>query len=276
MNHTMSWVFLNGHFLEEEKALVPVTDRGFLFGDGVFTTARVSDGKVEFLDRHLKRLEEQCQCLNIEFPFICPASFEHLIQLNCAQKGVWRLKMIITGGVEEELRLPKRQAGQILFLLRPYSLLPFQPIHLSSFPLPVGDFHHSIKSLCYLTRLSMKQFASEKGVEDVLASSQEGYVTETAFSNFFGWDGKTLLIPDPSLPYLKGIFLDWLMNESGFSFQFVKMPGAALPQVSFYTCNVLTYFRPVVEIQGSLTLRCLDFERRLAQSLQDFFSQYAT
>jgi len=33
-------VFLNGHFLPEAQAVVPVNDRGFLLGDGTLTYGR--------------------------------------------------------------------------------------------------------------------------------------------------------------------------------------------------------------------------------------------
>jgi branched-subunit amino acid aminotransferase/4-amino-4-deoxychorismate lyase len=39
-------VFLNGQFVPEAQAVVPVNDRGFLYGDGLFETMRVSaDGR---------------------------------------------------------------------------------------------------------------------------------------------------------------------------------------------------------------------------------------
>ena len=36
--------FLNGRLIPESEALVPVTDRGFLYGDGLFETIRVCRG----------------------------------------------------------------------------------------------------------------------------------------------------------------------------------------------------------------------------------------
>lgn len=43
-----------------------IRDRGLAFGDGVFTTARITLGKVEYLDLHLQRLQTSCQRLFID------------------------------------------------------------------------------------------------------------------------------------------------------------------------------------------------------------------
>jgi len=38
-------VFLNGQFVPELQAVVPVNDRGFMYGDGLFETMRVCGGR---------------------------------------------------------------------------------------------------------------------------------------------------------------------------------------------------------------------------------------
>ena len=37
--------FLNGQFMPESQAVVPINDRGFLYGDGLFETTRVVGGR---------------------------------------------------------------------------------------------------------------------------------------------------------------------------------------------------------------------------------------
>jgi len=49
-------VFLNGNFLPEAEAVVPLNDRGFLLGDGLFETTRVAHGRPFRLAQHLERL----------------------------------------------------------------------------------------------------------------------------------------------------------------------------------------------------------------------------
>ena len=51
-----SIIYLNGKFLPEYKALVPVTERGFFGGDGVYEVTRTFRHKLFRLDTHLDRL----------------------------------------------------------------------------------------------------------------------------------------------------------------------------------------------------------------------------
>ena len=57
---TMPWTdlpcYLNGHLGRLGDAKVPVMDRGFLFGDGVYEMVRYFDGVGVALDLHVARL----------------------------------------------------------------------------------------------------------------------------------------------------------------------------------------------------------------------------
>ena len=64
-------VFLNGHFLPEAQAVVPVNDRGFLLGDGLFETIRVVNGRPFRMAQHLERMTRGADFLKIK----CPTRF---------------------------------------------------------------------------------------------------------------------------------------------------------------------------------------------------------
>lgn len=72
---------------------VPLSDRGFAYGDGLFETIKVVDGEAQFLGEHLRRLERDCARLGIEVDgAILRAEIRSLLSANCS--GV--LKIIIT------------------------------------------------------------------------------------------------------------------------------------------------------------------------------------
>ena len=61
-------VYLNGNFIPKDKAYIPVMDRGFLFGDGIYEVFPVYDNTVIGLEPHLNRLQDGLDAINIENP----------------------------------------------------------------------------------------------------------------------------------------------------------------------------------------------------------------
>src|SRR5215510_11776038 len=58
-------VFLNGRILPDTEAVVPISDRGLLYGDGLFETLRVQRGRPLWWERHWSRLQEGAAFLRI-------------------------------------------------------------------------------------------------------------------------------------------------------------------------------------------------------------------
>ena len=61
-------VYLNGNFIEKDKAFVSVMDRGFLFGDGVYEVFPSYNRKIIGLDSHLNRLQDGLDAISIKNP----------------------------------------------------------------------------------------------------------------------------------------------------------------------------------------------------------------
>jgi len=62
-------VFLNGQFVAETQAVVSINDRGFMYGDGLFETMRVFNGKPFRMAQHLERMVRGADFLKIKLPF---------------------------------------------------------------------------------------------------------------------------------------------------------------------------------------------------------------
>ncbi len=93
-------VFLNGKFVDEKKAVVPATDHGFLYGDGIYETLRTYGGKIWQMDKHLKRLERSARLMKIPLPWDrakIGSWVEKLIEKNGF--GESRIRITVTRGV---------------------------------------------------------------------------------------------------------------------------------------------------------------------------------
>jgi D-alanine transaminase len=64
----VSCVYLNGRFLPLEQACIPVTDRGFLFGDGVYEVIPAFGGRLFRLPHHLQRLQNSLDGIRLANP----------------------------------------------------------------------------------------------------------------------------------------------------------------------------------------------------------------
>jgi branched-chain amino acid aminotransferase len=60
--------YVDGRWLDARTATIPIDDRGFLMGDGVYDTCRVFDGAYFRFDQHAERLRESAAVLRIDAP----------------------------------------------------------------------------------------------------------------------------------------------------------------------------------------------------------------
>lgn len=86
---TLTWV--DGQL----AAGVPVHDRGFAYGDGLFETIKVIGRQPQLLDRHLQRLESGCRRLGIPCD---PVSLGAQILTFSAELGDGVAKLMLTRG----------------------------------------------------------------------------------------------------------------------------------------------------------------------------------
>ena len=242
------WVFLDGVFHKENDASIPVTDRGFLFGDGMFTTMRVHEGKGELLDAHFNRLCYQAATLQFDWIPFDRSAIAELVDRNQASIGTWRLKMIVT--VKEDQGV--RTVGHRLMMMEKVQDLSFVPCSLSLFPYSIETPLAHIKNLSYLEHHFVRNFARQQGMDDAIVCTKEGVILETGCSNLFWIDQNKCFIPDLKLPYLKGVFLSSFLSHLSFPVAYVKATIDELPLTAhLYICNALTHIRPILSV-GSL------------------------
>lgn len=115
---------LNG----ECRQCIDVTDRGFQYGDGLFETIEVVNGKPLFLYRHLRRLEVGCRRLLIPMPEEAILLSEAMQVSAASQRGV--LKLIVTrGSGGRGYRQPSPIVPNRLFSLHPF---PDYPVYFQT------------------------------------------------------------------------------------------------------------------------------------------------
>lgn len=261
-----SIVWLNGQWLPHSQATIPIDDRGWLFGDGLFTTIKVQDGRLFLASSHLQRLHRQCQHINIIAPTIELSSLQQLVAINQATRGLWRIKIIISAAASTALSTPLRSAGTVLMTIAPASAAP-KSVALTIYPQPLHRPLSHLKSLAYLDRLMVRQYAIEQQYDDAITLCSSGNYLESSFANIFWLDSNTLYTPAPSLPLLRGICLaavEQAAADLGCKICYVFWKGGKALQLPCFCCNSLWGIVPVVRIMDHL----LPIDELLSSQLQ--------
>jgi aminodeoxychorismate lyase len=185
-------VFLNGKFLPEAEAVVPLNDRGFLLGDGLFETMRVANGKPFRCAQHLERLTRGADFLKIKLPFT-PKEIQkfagELIEQNTLSEAI--LRVTLTRGAGARGYSPKNSGPPTLAM----TLHPLPPVNAdepvqwslvtSSFRIPAGDALAAFKTTSKILNVLARAEAEEQVADEALLLNANGEVAETAGGNIF-------------------------------------------------------------------------------------------
>jgi aminodeoxychorismate lyase len=185
-------VFLNGKFVPEEKAVVSVFDRAFLYGDGLFETIRVFNGRLFRWEQHVKRLQQGADFLKIKLPLTQSQLLAFALKLIAKNKMPdCLLRLTLSRGVGAPGYSPKNAKNPMLVMsLRPLPKMGQGKVTqwnviTSSFRLPAGDPLAAFKTCNKLSQVMARAEADEAGADEALPSNTDGFVVEGASSNLF-------------------------------------------------------------------------------------------
>lgn len=228
-------------------------DSGFLFGEGVFRTLKVVDGKVPHWQEHLAKLREDCRFLSLPLPTISEQDVQNFVAENQAEKGTWRLKIICT---------------QSLFVtLEPYTL-PSVPKRLTIYPHCIEKPSVKIKSLSYLDNLLVSKYATACNYDDALILNHEKAILECSKANFL-WIYKDILhFTDPALPYYEGVTQALCFKAAlqlGLKLQPCRCRVHDLPaEAHLFTANAMQGLVPIIQVENRIFERDLSLEKKLS------------
>ncbi|MBA3602162.1 MAG: aminotransferase class IV [Parachlamydiaceae bacterium] len=260
-------IYVNGEFLPASNASVLATDRGFLFGDGVFTTIRIANRQIEFFESHRERFSLHCSRMHISSPVIGQGDILKLIEFNDAYEGIWRLKVIATAKTRQGDLSGMREVGTHVILLEPYVAPLKEGCILWAYPKPVESPLSSLKTLGCASRFFILEESHRAGCDDALMKCSEGFVTETAFANFFWRLGSDLFTPSSTLPLMSGLaltFIKMAAEDMRCNWHEVRVSAAQIPnEAQLFVCNSMTGIVPVESYHHISFRRDFSFESML-------------
>lgn len=180
--------YVNGDIMPIEKAVVPIEDRGYQFGDAVYEYIASYEGKLFCMDDHLQRLERSMQ--ELRFPTIS------LQTIKAAIIDLFKTSQIKRAGIYIQISRgvsPRNHAfsnKEPLQIIMTARFLPDVHPHAQhgAEVITMEDFRWGrcdIKTVQLLPNILAKQKAVDKGVYDTIFVSKKDVVREATSSNVF-------------------------------------------------------------------------------------------
>ncbi|MBA3437169.1 MAG: aminotransferase class IV [Thermoleophilaceae bacterium] len=178
---------LDGSTAPAAETTIPVTDEGFLRGDGAFEVIRVYDGQPFALDEHFERMERSAANLRLPAPFP-RKSYEREIPALLEARG--------GAGFDGCLRLVFTREGRRLAITEQAKLME-ERVRLGFVTFAPTRVLDGVKSLSYAANMLCSRLARERGFDEALLVTPHGRVLEGPTSSLFWVDGSGTLCTPP-------------------------------------------------------------------------------
>lgn len=189
---------------------VDITDRGFNFGDGHFTTIKIMSGKALLLPLHLARLQHACAVLAINFDNWSALQSAIELQAKTMVQGVLKVTITrgkggngysVTGCSAANWYLQARSIPSHYQEWREAGI----ELTICSYQQTVTPYFAGLKTLNRLDQVMIKQELDRRQVGDGLVCSTEGFVIETAVANLFWVKNNVVYTPSTHRSGVEGI-----------------------------------------------------------------------
>jgi D-alanine transaminase len=209
-------VYLNGKFMPIEEAYVPVLDRGFIFGDGVYEVVPAYSKHPFQLAEHLRRLQYSLDKVRITNPH-SDAEWTQLIaeiikRNNGDDQSVYF--QVTRGVAKRDHAFPKGVTPTVFMMSNP--LVTPSPALVDSGVACISaeDYRWlncDIKSVSLLGNCMLRQLSADVDAAETILF-RDGRLTEASSSNVFIVRNSVVLTPPKDNLVLPGITYDVVLE----------------------------------------------------------------
>lgn len=222
-----AWVYIDGQILPADKAMVPVIDRQFLYGDGIYETIRLYNGQPFLFQSHMFRLRQSGSSIFLTIPWSDNEIFDQIIALSKASSYKdCVVRVIVTRGDSDYgLEISKEALPRLIILLRPIPLISSDMYKKGVFVVvpeirrvSLDAVASHVKSANYLNQVMALEEGRKKGAYEVIMLDSFGNLAEGSTSNIFFIKDDILFTPALESSILPGItraIVLYLAEKSG-------------------------------------------------------------
>jgi D-alanine transaminase len=209
-------VYLNGDYLPLAEARIPVLDRGFIFGDGVYEVIPVYDRRPFRLHHHLDRLQHSLDGIRLANP-LSTAEWETVIGQIAAEaewqdQGVYL--QITRGPAPRDHAFPTEVRPTVFVMASELSAPSAESVAHGVPAITAADnrwLHCDLKTTSLLANVLLRQMAVDAGCAETILI-RNGQLTEGSASSIFLVKDGVVLAPPKSNLVLPGITYDVVLE----------------------------------------------------------------
>jgi branched-chain amino acid aminotransferase len=214
----MNIFYINGNYVPEDQAMLPVRDLSILRGYGAFDYLRTYGGQPYRLEANLARLRKSCEILELPFPWAdaeLTEIIQELLRRNADTASAARsdstppsaarsdstphefsIRLVVTGGISSSNILPDG-APSLIILAQEAKDFPAEN-YANGVKIISVDLHRlfpNAKSTLYTPAILAQKRAKEQGAIEAFYTDEKGNVLEATTSNLFAFFGNKLVTP---------------------------------------------------------------------------------
>lgn len=276
MRRDFFMINFNGQ-IQDSDLQVTVSNRSFLYGDGVFETLKIVNNKILFFEDHYFRLMASMRIVRMEIPM--SFTMEYL------EEQILKLVDILTIKDSARVRFTvfRNEGGfylptdnSISFIIQAtklentrYKILKsqFEVDLYKDFIVP-KQLLSTLKTANKITHVTASIFAKENQLDSTLLINETKNVIEAANGNLFILMGNSLITPPISEGCLNGIMRKQIIAIAK-QIDSIEVIEAAISPFDLQKADELFITNVIIGIQPITKYRKKEFETRLANLLLD-------
>ncbi len=212
MKTNNNWIIFDGKIKPADQPVVPVVSRGLMYGDGIFETFRIYEGKTFLLKDHIDRLHSGMRILGMaSSPNLKVGPIQKLVHQLLEKK-----QLLQSDGV---IRMQVWRDGQRGYLPQEQNKTHFS-ITASACPdnftfpilktvdyrrIPTQSMPSDAKFTNGINYILAAQQADKKDGDDALMQTTSGFISETTIANIFWIKEDVIFTPDEECDLVPGI-----------------------------------------------------------------------
>ncbi len=269
----------NGSLLNVDSTLLS-NNRGFLYGDAVFETLKICNGKILFWEDHYFRLMASMRILRMEIPMNFTLEYLENQVINLVNE------LRIQDSARARITVYRNQGGlyapetnEVSFIISANSIQnKLYEISSASYEVDLfKDFYVSknllstLKTTNKLIQITGSIYAKENNLNSCLLLNDAKNIAEGLQGNLFMVTGTTVITPPLSEGCLNGIMrkqIISLINKTNYEFKEMPISPFDLQKADeLFLTNVISAIQPITKYRKK------DYKNSLSQLLVAILNQ---